>query len=221
MKVIAFAALLGLGQLGSPELPADPRIQVVDYSSNRVFTLPVASGFAAVVELGADERVESIVVGDSADWQVTASKRGDHVVVKPLPGATTTNMVVITGDRRYVFLLQPASGDAPFVLRFAYPDVRPLAIAPATAPVATFRFRGTKALQPIAMHDDGQRTSITWSPSMALPAIFVVEKDGHEAIVNGRMMGGDYVVERIAEQFVFRRGKQQVSAQRRSSGASK
>lgn len=215
MKGLLLAALFGLGQLPGMEMPADPRIQLVDYSASRVFPLPVAAGYAAVVELGADERVESIVVGNSADWQVTASKRGDHVVVKPLAGAGTTDMVIVTGDRRYVFLLQPALNEAPFVLRFAYPDAQPFRVA-ATAPqVATFRTRGSKELRPLAMHDDGQRTIITWSPKTSLPATFVVEKDGHEAIINGRMVAGDYVVERVAERFVFRRGKQQASAERR------
>ena len=216
MNGVFFAALaLASAQMPGPMMPSDPRIQLVVYNPGQVVTLPVATGYAAVVDLGPDERVESVVVGNSADWEVTSSKRGDHVVVKPLAGASETNMVLITGDRRYVFLLQPASGDlAPFVLRFSYPDTAPISLAPDNAVITTFRFRGTKTLFPDAMSDDGKRTTIAWSRATPLPAIFAIEKGGHESIVNGRMADGVYVVERIADRFVFRLGKQRASAQR-------
>lgn len=210
-----FAMALMLGQL-APTLPTDPRIQLVAYNPGQVVTLPVAIGYAAVVDLGPDERVESVVVGNSADWQVTASKRGDQVVVKPLAGAASTNMVVTTGDRRYVFLLQTGGETgSPFVMRFTYPEADMVQLPTATLPVATFRYRGAKSLFPVTMTDDGHRTSVTWGRDTAVPGIFAVEKDGREAIVNARMMGGDYVIERTAERFVLRLGKEQATARRR------
>lgn len=213
------AAALAAAQLSELSQPTDPRIQLITYNPGQVVTLPVSPGYAAVVELGPDERVDSVVVGDAASWQVTASKRGDHVVVKPLGGAVATNMVIVTGDRRYVFLLQPgnADGQSPFVLRFIYPDAEPVALQAAPAPVATFRFRGDKALFPAAMRDDGRRTTISWGRDTPVPAIFAVEK-GREAIVNGRMVDGDYVVERVADRFVFRLGKAKATATRQVAG---
>lgn len=215
MAALLAAALAGQ-QMGVPFGLADPRIQVVTYNPGQVVTLPVASGYAAVVELGSDERVDSVVVGDSSGWQVTTSKRGDHVVVKPLASATATDMVVITGERRYVFLLQPGGegGGSPFVLRFTYPDAAPVQLTAAT-PIATFRFRGAKALFPVAMYDDGKRTTISWSKDTALPAIFAVDKQGREGLVNGRMVGTDYVIEGTASRYVFRLGKAEAMASRR------
>ena len=196
--------------------PADPRIQLVPFSAGAVVTLAVDPGYAAVVSLGSEERVESIVVGDSATWQVTASKRGDDVVVKPLAGATATNMVIATADRHFVFQLQPASGGgSPYVLRFVYPDATPAHAVP-VAPLTPFGFRGQRTLFPAAMSDDGVRTTITWRKDVALPAVFAVEKDGREAIVNGRMVDGSFVVERIAAQFLFRLGKASAVASRRT-----
>lgn len=216
MARLLLAGALAVAQAGASFDVSDPRIQTVTYSAGQVVGLAVASGYAAVVELGPDERVDSVVVGDSSGWQVTASKRGDHVIVKPLGGATTTDMVVITGDRRYVFLLQPGGegGPAPFVLRFVYPDEAPVALS-AAAPVATFRFRGAKELYPVAMRDDGHRTTISWGRDTPLPAIFAITKDGREGLVNGRMVGGDYVIEGIAARYVFRLGKARATAVRR------
>jgi type IV secretion system protein VirB9 len=157
------------------------------------------------------------VVGDSATWQVTANKRGDRVVVKPLSNATQTNMVVITGDRRYVFLLQSVGGGlSPFVLRFVYPQVT-ISSEPTTtaAAVATFRFRGAKQLFPVAMRDDGKRTAVSWGKDTPLPAIFAVDEGNRETIVNGRMVGGDYVIEGTAPRYVLRLGRARAVAVRR------
>ena len=124
-------------------------------------------------------------------------------------------MVIATSDRHYVFQLQvSSSGGSPYVVRFTYPDAAPVRAVPVT-PVTTFRFSGARELFPASMSDDGVRTTILWGKNTPLPAVFAVEKDGREAIVNGRMVDGSFVVERIAPQFVFRLGKNRATASRR------
>lgn len=212
----ATAVALGMAQVPFPPTPADPRIQAMPYVPDQVVTLAVEPGFAAVVELSPDERVENVVVGDSASWQVTTNRRGDRVVVKPLGRAGATNMVVVTDQRRYVLLLEAGGGgQAPFVLRFTYPPAPPPEAATVIAPAAAYRFRGTKALFPTAMRDDGRRTFVTWGKDTPLPAIFAVDAGGREGLVNGRMEGGAYVIEGIAAAYVFRLGKARATATRR------
>ena len=200
--------------------PPDPRIQRVMYDPNQVVPIAVARGYAAVIDLGADQQVESVVVGDSTGWEVTASKRGDHVVLKPLVNAAITDMIVITNDRRYVFLIQPAEGGGTsFVVSFAVAgqSLVPLIQMPTAEPLAAqtvntrYRLRGAKTLLPVAMRGDALRTYISWGKATALPAIFAVE-NGREAIVNGRMVGSDYVIESTAARYVFRLGKQRAEA---------
>ncbi len=216
---LILAAVLTMGQAGPPLPPTDPHIRIVAYDANQLVRLNVSEGFAAVVELGSDESVESVVVGNSAAWQVTASRRGDSVIVKPLAGAVTTDMVIITGARRYVFALEPSDAGTPalYVVRFSYPGGAASSALP-TAPVATFKFRGARALFPASMYDDGRRTIVTWSVGTFLPAIFAVAQGGREAIVNGRMVAGDYVVEGTASRFVFRLGNEQAIATRHAIG---
>lgn len=211
----AAALALALVQSDPQPGPGDPRIQLATYNADQVVTLRVGLGFAAVVELSPDERIENIVVGNSADWQVTSNRQGDRLVVKPLASAGTTNMVVITDARQYVFLLQPSEGGelSPFLVKFVYPDARRVEVI-ATKPITQYRFRGAKALFPANMTDDGQRTSISWASRTPLPAIFAVDELGREAIVNGRMVGSDYVVESVASRFVFRLGKARATATR-------
>jgi type IV secretion system protein VirB9 len=208
-------------QFGMPSSSSDTRIQIVSYVPDQVVSLRVAAGYAAVVEFAADERIENVVVGNSADWQVTANKAGDHLVIKSLPNAAITNMVVITDTRRYVFLLEASTdGAMTFVLRFTYPGLQPIVVAPSMERAA-YKLRGDRKLYPIAMSDDGQRTSITWDLKTSLPAVFAINSLGKEALVNGRMVNGDYVIEGVAERYVLRSGKQRATARRLKTGANK
>ena len=198
----------------TPQLSSsDPRIQLIPYDPNRIVTLGVSPGYASVVELAGDERVENLVVGNSASWQVTANKRGDRVIVKPLPGASQTNMVLLTASRRYVFVLDPF-GQTSFIMRFSYPQpVQP--VAAAAAPETTYKVRGAKALYPLAMFDDGRRTVIRWSAGHPLPAIFAVN-GREERLVNGRMVGNDMVVEGASPRYKFRYGGAEATAIRQT-----
>lgn len=210
--VAALAATMALtGPVARAQLP-DPRIETVDYDAGRVVTLRATQGYAVVVDLGPDEHIDNVVVGDSAGWQVTANKRGDHVVVKPLAVAAATDMVIVTGERSFVFLLQPAdAGAGPFVIRFRY--LAPAAETPAPV-LAAYRFRGARALFPIAMYDDGRHTTIAWGKDTPLPAVFAVEGGGKQRIVNGRFRGADYVIDDVAPIFVFRVDKRTAFATR-------
>ena len=194
---------------------SDRRLQSLSYNPDQIVTLSVSPGFASVVELAEDERIENVVVGNSGSWQVTANKRGDRVIVKPLAGASQSNMILLTGTRRYVFMLDPY-GETSFIMRFTYPQAAKAAVqlatvASGTAP--TYRFRGNKALYPLAMSDDGRRTVIRWSEQSVLPAIFAMS-GRKEQLVNGRMVGNDYVIEGAAPRYKFRYGKAEATATR-------
>ncbi|KTW09905.1 hypothetical protein NS258_14185 [Sphingomonas sanguinis] len=193
--------------------PSDPRIQIMIYNPGQVVTLSVAQGYATVVELLPEERVDTVVVGNSAGWQVTASRAGDRIVVKPLGGATTTDLIVITDVHRYAFLLQPGEGGmaSPFLIRFTALG-EPNSPATAARAERTFRLSGDKGLCPLEMSSDGQRTSIRWKPDVPFPAIFAEDARGREALINGRMVDGVYVIEGMARRYVFRLGKRRATA---------
>lgn len=227
--LVGAAALLAQQTGTTPPAPAevadpaaakapDPRIQTILYDPEQVVTLEVALGYALTVEFAADERIENIVVGNSAVWQVTPNRRGDHLFIKPMQGATVTNMEVISNARRYSFLLQPGNGPMlPFSLRFRYASVPPEVetIVPAPEPTL-YRLTGDPALCPDAISDDGVRTTIHWPAGKPLPAVYTVDARGREAIVNGRMVGENYVVEAIASRFLFRADGRHAAATRRT-----
>jgi len=56
------------------------------------------------------------------------------------------------------------------------------------------------------MFDDGQSTYFAFGRDEDLPAIYAIDADGGEAVVNSHMRAGYIVVDRLAPGFVLRRG---------------
>jgi len=67
-----------------------------------------------------------------------------------------------------------------------------------------YSFKGAKVAAPIQMFDDGEFTYIRFANYDNTPAIFLVDSDKKETLVNFRREGEWLVVERIARQFTFR-----------------
>lgn len=204
--------------------PGDPHIQSVDYDPNQVVRLRTAPGYALTIEFSGDERIETVAMGTTAFWQVTANKRADLLFVKQEQGATDTNLTVITDARRYVFSLVPGYGpdpQIPYTLRFTYRGISAAPLVEVEHPQSTYKFKGTKALRPVEMSDDGQATSIRWTADLDLPAVYAVDAAGRESIVNGAMRDGVFVVDAVAPRFVFRSGENRTIAVRQQKRAAR
>lgn len=201
-----------------PAPPGDPRFQTIEYHADRVVQIQVAPGYQLTLELAPDERVESVALGDSAAWQVSPNRHGDHLFIKPLQSDVTTNMTVVTDVRTYLFDLVPLPGPQPtmaYILRFDYPGATQAPEETLVAAVeTTYRVSGTRALRPSAMSDDGLRTYIEWPPDASLPAVYAVDGEGHEILVNGMMRDGVFVIDSILPKLVFRIDRQTAQAVR-------
>jgi type IV secretion system protein VirB9 len=194
----------------------DPRIQTIDYDPDDVVALRVATGYALTVEFSPDERIENVALGNSATWQAVTNHRADHLFIKPMQGATNTNLTVVTDTREYNFDLTavPApDGTTPVSLRFTYP-VTLDQVRPQEAPKAHFRFAGAGAIRPASMYDDGTSTFIVWRDDSQIPAIFMLNDQNVEVLINGAMRNGKYVVDLIADRFIFRLANQKATATR-------
>jgi type IV secretory pathway VirB9-like protein len=100
----------------------------------------------------------------------------------------------------------------PFTVRFVYAP--PLVLVPTPQPPdpppevrnAAYSFQGSRALLPVRIFDDGRDTYFAFFGDEDLPAIFAVEPDGAEALINLRLRDGLFVADRVAQGFVLRRG---------------
>lgn len=203
--------------------PTDARIRIVRYEPDQVVELEGTLGFATTITFGPGERIENVSIGDSLGWQVTPNRRANLLFVKPIDRSSTTNMAVVTNLRTYNFDLHVRRswrrGDPAvvFSLHFEYPEPVKLAAAPAevSTPAAppppkdvnhAYSFEGSSKGLPSRVFDDGVSTYFEFPASVDVPAIFAVDADKKEAVVNVSFRDNLLVVDRLARAFVLRRG---------------
>lgn len=208
------ALVLCLGQpaLARQPLPmglVDPRVQIVAYQRDQVVSISASPGYLVTIELAPDEAIQTVAVGDSAAWQVSASRGGHLLFVKALQAGADTNMTVVTSARFYTFdLTTSTTGLAAYQIRFRYPSVdaftMPSPDARPTETVGLYHVRGSRALRPDRISDDGRKTYIEWSPDVPLPAIFFLDERGRETLANGHMRDGLFILDSVFQRLLFR-----------------
>ena len=200
----------------------DPRIRSIHYDEEQVVTLTGYLGYQMMVEFGLDERIENVSVGNSLGWQITPNHKANLLFLKPMDLAAPTNMTVVTDRRRYAFelrTLRPAKvalSDIAYVVRFLYPaDTTPVPVVVTPPPPAppekvntAYSYTGSRAALPSQVFDDGRFTYFQWPDSVTTPALFLIEPDGSESIVNYTVRDGYQVVEQLAPRFKLRNGKE-------------
>lgn len=168
-----------------------------------------------MIELSPDEQVQSVALGDSSAWQVSANKEGDRLFLKPSLPNVSTNMTVVTSVRIYNFDLASIpelTPDIPYTVKFRYPATKARAedgqyvdVAAATKRISRYKVSGSKQLWPSGMTNDGEHTFIVWPIRAAIPAVYAVDAKGQDTMVNG-MMGTDdvYVIDGVPDRLSFR-----------------
>jgi type IV secretion system protein VirB9 len=200
--------------------PGDPRIRIVHYDPDQVVELKSAIGYQMTLEFGPGERIENVSIGDGLGWQVTPNHKANLLFLKPLDVHSVTDMTVVTNLRRYAFDLSarrpPPHGDRGLIfrVRFEYPEpfiavAEPRPVPPPQPPHDAnhaYRVEGAVETAPLKVFDDGQATYFVFASAAEYPAIFAVDADRKEAVVNSATRDGYVVVDRLAGGFVLRRG---------------
>jgi len=222
----ALVALPAAAQIDPQPVGIDPAIQSVTYAEGKVVRLTAATGYQLTVEISPDETIENIALGDSSAWQVSPSRRGDRIFIKPLQYGITTNMTVVTGTRTYLFELAPANyggAGAAQIVRFAYPEPTAVSTPPDEQRIdqGLYKLSGTRELYPAAISEDGKRTYMQWNEDALLPAIYIVDKLGQEVLVDAMMRDGILTIDEVVPSLVFRLDGKLARAVRRSQARAK
>jgi len=197
--------------------------QVYPYSEGALYRLYAAPGRITDIALQPGEGVTSVAAGDTVRWTVgdTTSGAGEtrrtHILVKPFSAGLRTNLVITTDRRAYHVELESRATGAMAALSWSYPQDELIALrrqreaAEAAAPIASgleierlnfgYAISGDHpAWRPIRAFDDGRQTFIEFPQSIAVgetPPLFVIGDDGEAQLVNYRVAGRYYVIDRL------------------------
>jgi len=217
---IAAAPAAALAAISPEPGPGDPRVRIVHYEPDQVVELQGAMGYQMTLEFGPGERIENVSIGDGLGWQVTPNHKANLLFLKPLDVHSVTDMTVVTNLRRYVFdlsarrTLKRDDRSLIFRVRFEYPEVfvaipEPKPVPPPEPPREVnraYHVEGSGKNVPLKVFDDGSSTYFAFQADAEYPAIFAVDPDRKEAVVNSATRDGYVVVDRLAGAFILRRG---------------
>lgn len=224
-------------------------VQVYPYSEGMLYQVHTAPGRVTDILLEAGETLVAVASGDTARWVIgdtssgSGAQRRTHVLVKPFASGLSTNLVITTDRRTYHLSLNSNARTAMAALSWTYPQDALIALrqsqgwgagsASVTADVAVDRLQfgyvisGDKpAWRPIRVFDDGRQTFIEFPATLAVgeaPPLFLVGPKGEAQLVNYRLRGRYYVVDRLFDVAELRLGtkRQQVVQIRRGNGRGK
>src|SRR5579863_10355144 len=196
----------------------DSRIRVAAYSAEQVYRLDGFVGYQTDLEFEAGETFVGLGAGDIEGLSFVA--QDNHLFLKPKAAKVGTNLTILTSRRCYqvdysaIASRPDATEEVTYVLRFTYPPVSKeaadlgKALEDETHRVKNidYWFCGDPSLQPTRASDDGVHTRLTFAAKAEQPAIFILNEDGSESLLNFSMDEGDVILHRVARRLILRRG---------------
>jgi type IV secretion system protein TrbG len=199
-------------------------IQVYPFSSGALYRLYSSVNQVSDVALQPGEKLVSVSTGDTVRWIVGDTTSGEgtaaqvHILVKPIAADLKTNLVITTERRTYHLELESTETTYMSSLSWTYPDDDLIAIKKKNDGVASvdpvpmegaqtfdnlnFRYRieGSASFAPSRVFDDGAKVYIQFPSSLPqgeAPPLFVQGSNGKPALVNYRVKGNTYIVDRL------------------------
>lgn len=198
-------------------------VQVYPWTDGALYRLYAAPEQVSDIALQPGEKLVAVSAGDTVRWVIgdTLSGAGEtaraHILVKPFAPGLATNMVITTDRRAYHLALESTDKTAMAAISWTYPQDRLLALqrqnerAEEARPVAdnialtNLRFRyaitgDTPPWRPVRAWDDGNKVYIEFPARLdqgEAPPLFVVGPLGQSQLVNYRVSGNHYIVDRL------------------------
>jgi len=180
------------------------------------------------------------VVGDTssggANGSGAAAGERVHILVKPIAPGLSTNLVIATDRRAYHLEMRSFRETYMAAISWTYPqdqlvkrreeavrakEAEEFVVAPAINPDRLkFRYEieGDRPhWRPVRAFDDGEQVFIQFPETIAqgeAPPLFVLSRDGKPELVNYRMRGNYYVVDRLFSAAELRLGEKRQSVVR-------
>lgn len=198
-------------------------VQVYPWAAGAVYRLYAAPERVTDIALQPGETLIAAAAGDTVRWVVgdTASGAGaakrTHVLVKPTEAGLATNLVMTTDRRAYHLAMVSTERTAMEAISWTYPQDELLALQRRNAetesatPLAEgiaieqLKFRYTISgdnppWRPVRAFDDGKQVFIAFPERLdqgEAPPLFVTGDNGEPQLVNYRVRGNYYVIDRL------------------------
>lgn len=219
-------------------------VQVYPWSEGALYRLYAAPGTVSDIALQPGETLVSVAAGDTIRWIIgdttsgTGATRRTHVLIKPAAAGLATNLVIATDRRTYHVDAESNARTAMASISWAYPEDALMAVRGASAPPEAvssdlsierlnfdYRIEGdSPAWRPIRAFDDGRQVFIQFPPTLAqgeAPPLFVTGDKGRSELVNYRIRGRYYVVDRLFAAAELRMGEKRQQVVRIVRGSAK
>ena len=188
--------------------------QIYEYAPGAIYEVYGAPGFISTVLLEPDETIVTVAAGDTTRWMVEQAVGGDianpraMLLIKPTRANIRTNIVLVTDRRAYAIEAIATGGQtysAQTAWRYPADADHEFAGGPTALEALNFAYRirtvrgFNPRWRPVRVFDDGRKTYIEFPPAMATseePPLFIIE-NGEAGLVNYRISGGRYVVDRL------------------------
>lgn len=130
--VVAFFSAIGAFNVYAESKPIafaqDVHLQTFNYDRNNTYTINTRPEIVTDVELSDDERIDTVVIGNSTQWIIEQDTQGKHVFVKPTAAGLFTSATIITTKRTYQLILKSSGDDDKFYQRVTWNDNRLIAL---------------------------------------------------------------------------------------------
>lgn len=200
--------------------------QIYDYAPGALYEVYAAPGFLSTILLEPGEAIVTVAAGDTTRWLVEETSAGDPaepralLLIKPLRAGIRTNIVLATDRRTYLIEAIAVQGSAYSAqTAWRYPAARreeTSTVSGVALEALNFRYRietvrgSAPRWRPVRVFDDGRRTYVEFPLDITTseaPPLFL--RDGPDvALVNYRVSGNRYVIDRLFDVAELRLGGQ-------------
>ncbi|WP_027040378.1 P-type conjugative transfer protein TrbG [Mesorhizobium ciceri] len=210
-------------------------VQVYPFTDGALYQLYAAPERVSDIALQPGEKLTAVSAGDTVRWVIgdtvsgAADNQRTHVLVKPFAPGIATNLVITTDRRAYHLQLQSTEKTSMAAISWTYSEDQIIALrqrnarADAAMPAASnvalenLRFRysisgDTPPWRPTRVFDDGTKVYIEFPRRIdqgEAPPLFIVGADGNNQLVNYRMRGNYFIVDRLFAAAELRLGTKQ------------
>ena len=209
-------------------------IMTFDYMAGALYQIYCAPLSITDVQFQPNEHIVAVGAGDTTRWQVSktfsgvGANRQDHLLIKPVDENLNNGLVVTTDQRTYHLMLHSTQKTYMASVTWRYPDsdgiMENIGDAPTSSSVSDINsidvskldvgyqvklIQGKQApdWMPSMVFNDGNKTYIKFPAQMQeAPTLFIGNNIQNDQLVNYRVQGDYYVVDRLFDQAQLRNG---------------